>query len=66
MNAVKTALLLGLLSAVLLVGGEAIGGRSGLEYGLVIAVAMNFFSYFFSEKIALMSYSAQKVTPEEN
>ncbi len=66
MNAVKTALLLGLLSAILLFGGEAIGGRTGLEYGLVIAIFMNFFSYFFSDKIALMSYSAQPVTPEQN
>jgi heat shock protein HtpX len=66
MNAVKTVLLLGALSAILLIGGEWIGGRTGLEYGLAIAIFMNFFSYFFSEKIALMSYAAQPVTPEEN
>lgn len=66
MNAVKTALLLGLLSGILLFGGEMIGGRTGLEYGLAIAIFMNFFSYFFSEKLALMSYSAQPVTPQDN
>jgi heat shock protein HtpX len=66
MNGVKTALLLGLLSGILLLGGEAVGGRTGLEYGLVIAIAMNFFSYFFSEKLSLMMYSAQPVTPEQN
>ncbi len=66
MNSLKTVLLLGLLSGVLLVGGEAIGGRQGLQYALVIAIVMNFASYFFSDKIALMSYSAQAVTPEEN
>jgi heat shock protein HtpX len=66
MNAVKTALLLGLLSALLLLGGEAIGGRSGLEIALVIAVAMNFFGYFFSDKVALSMYRAQLVTPTEN
>ncbi|HEV2200718.1 MAG TPA: zinc metalloprotease HtpX [Bryobacteraceae bacterium] len=66
MNSLKTVLLLGLLSGVLLFGGEAIAGRQGLEWGLVIAVGMNFFSYFFSDKLALMSYSAQPVTPEEN
>jgi heat shock protein HtpX len=66
MNALKTVLLLGLMSAVLLVGGEAIGGRQGLEWGLLLAVGMNFFSYFFSDKLALMSYSAQPVTPDEN
>jgi len=57
MNAVKTAFLLGLLSAILLVGGEAIGGRRGLETALVIAVAMNFFGYFFSDKMALGMYA---------
>jgi heat shock protein HtpX len=66
MNALKTVLLLGLMSAVLLVGGEAIGGRQGLEWGLLLAVGMNFFSYFFTDKLALMSYSAQPVTPDEN
>ena len=66
MNSLKTVLLLGLLSGLLLFGGEMIGGRTGLEYGLLIAVAMNFFSYFFSDRIALMSYSAKPITPEEN
>lgn len=66
MNALKTTLLLGLLSGLLLFGGEMIGGRTGLEYGLVIAIAMNFFSYFFSDKLALMTYSARPVTPQEN
>ncbi len=66
MNSVKTVLLLGLLSGILLVGGEALGGSRGLEYGLVLAIGMNFFSYFFSDKLALMSYSAQSVTPEES
>ncbi|MGD0498079.1 MAG: zinc metalloprotease HtpX [Bryobacteraceae bacterium] len=66
MNTLKTALLLGLLSAILLVGGEALGGRQGLIYGLGIAAAMNFASYFFSDKIALSMYSAQPVTETEN
>jgi len=66
MNGVKTALLLGVLSGVLLLGGEMIGGRRGLETALVIAVAMNFFSYYFSDKMALAMYSAAPVTPTEN
>lgn len=65
MNALKTALLLGLLSGVLLFAGEAIGGTTGLEYGLIAAIGMNAFSYFFSEKLSLMTYSAQPVTPQE-
>jgi heat shock protein HtpX len=66
MNSLKTVLLLGALSGLLLFGGELVGGRNGLEIGLMLAVGMNFFSYFFSDKLALMSYSAQPVTPEEN
>lgn len=66
MNGVKTALLLGLMSAVLLVGGQMIGGRQGLTTAIFIAVIMNFASYFFSDKIALMSYGAKPVTPTDN
>jgi len=66
MNGLKTALLLGLLSGLLLFGGEALGGRNGLYTALFIAVAMNFFGYFFSDKMALSMYSAQPVTPTEN
>jgi heat shock protein HtpX len=66
MNGLKTALLLGLLSAVLLVGGEAIAGRNGLYMGLAMAAVMNFASYFFSDKIALAQYGAQLVTETEN
>jgi len=66
MNALKTTLLLGALSGLLLFGGELIGGRQGLYTALVIAVAMNFFGYFFSDKMALSMYSAEPVTPSEN
>ncbi len=65
-NTVKTALLLGLLSGLLLVGGEAIAGRQGLYYALVFAALMNFVGYFFSDKIALAMYSAQPVSETEN
>jgi heat shock protein HtpX len=62
MNAMKTTLLLGLLSGLLIIGGGAIAGERGLAFGLVMAVAMNFLSYFFSEKMALMSARAQRVS----
>jgi heat shock protein HtpX len=65
-NTIKTAALLALMSAVLVVGGGAMGGRNGMYFGLAIAVAMNFSSYFFSDKIALMSYNAQPVTESQN
>src|SRR5688572_3068208 len=66
MNALKTTLLLGVMSGLLLMGGQALGGKNGLYIGLLIAVGMNFFSYFFSEKIALSMYSAQRVSETEN
>lgn len=66
MSSLKTALLLGLLSGLLLLGGEFIGGRNGLEMGLILAIGMNFFSYFFSDKLSLMMYSAQPLTPQDN
>jgi len=65
-NSLKTALLLGLLTALLLIGGQAVGGRQGLYVALFFAIAMNFSGYFFSEKIALSMYSAQPVTETEN
>ncbi|MGC9970286.1 MAG: M48 family metalloprotease [Bryobacteraceae bacterium] len=66
MNRLKTALLLGLLSGVLLLLGERLGGGNGLVIGLGLAVAMNFASYFFSDKIALSTYSAQPVSESQN
>ena len=65
-NTIKTVLLLGALSALLILGGQAFGGRNGLYLGLFFAVAMNFAGYFFSDKIALATYSAQPVTETEN
>jgi heat shock protein HtpX len=65
MNSLKTVLLLGLMSGILLFGGEALGGSRGLEIGLMLAIGMNFFSYFFSDRIALASYAAQAVTPAD-
>jgi len=66
MNGLKTVALLGVLSGLLLVGGELIGGQRGLVWALAIAVAMNFFSYFFSDRMALAMYSARPLTPQEN
>ena len=63
-NALKTAALLGLLSAILVLGGGALAGERGIEYGLFFAVAMNFASYYFSDKIALATSGAQPLTQE--
>ncbi len=63
-NSVKTAMLLGLLTGILLFLGS-FWGESGLTIGLVIAVLMNFGSYFFSDKIALSMYGAKPVARED-
>jgi heat shock protein HtpX len=53
------------LSVLLVVVGGAIGGRSGMQIALLMAVVINFISYFFSDKIALKSSGAQPVTREQ-
>ncbi len=63
-NAIKTAALLGLLSGVLLLVGNALGGRQGLLVAFAFAAVMNFGSYWFSDKLILAMYRAQPVGPE--
>lgn len=66
MNTLKTAFFLGLLSALILVLGNAVAGRRGLIVALGLAAAMNFFSYWFSDRIVLALYRAQPVTREQS
>ena len=63
-NALKTALLLGALSALLMMFGELLGGAQGLMFGFVFAVITNLGSYWFSDKIVLAMYRAKQVGPE--
>src|SRR5512145_476625 len=60
-NGLKTALLLGALSGLLLLLGEALGGAQGLMFGFIFAGVMNFGSYWFSDKIVLAMYRAKQV-----
>ena len=60
-NTVKTALLLGTLSALTMLIGEMLGGAGGMVAGFFFAVAANFGSYWFSDKIVLRMYNAQEV-----
>src|SRR5438552_4658959 len=62
-NTVKTALLLGTLTAVLMFLGEALGGAQGMVVGFLFAVVTNFVSYWWSDKIVLRMYGAQEVGP---
>ena len=64
-KALKTALLLGLLTGFMIVVGDWLGGLRGMDMALAFAAVMNFVSYFFSDKIALMTYHAQPVTREQ-
>jgi len=65
MNTLKTTLLLTSLTLFLLFVGQYFGGRNGMLIALAIAVAMNFVSYFYSDKLALSMYRAQPATREQ-
>ncbi|MDQ6649872.1 MAG: zinc metalloprotease HtpX [Actinomycetota bacterium] len=64
-NGLKTAALLGLLSAAILFAGQLLGGRSGLVLALVISLGVNAFSYFFGDRMALRSMRAFPVSQAE-
>jgi heat shock protein HtpX len=63
-NSLKTVLLLGLLSGLLLALGEFLGGAQGLVFAFLFAGVMNFVSYWWSDKIVLKMYRAEQVGPE--
>jgi heat shock protein HtpX len=64
-NGLKTAVLFGVLGALFVVVGGVIAGRGGLIIGLLLAVAINAYSYFNSDKIALRSMAARPVSEAE-
>ena len=64
-NQIKTTILLAVMTAFILWVGNMIGGRQGMIFALVIAAGMNFFSYWYSDKIVLRMYRAREVTPGE-
>jgi heat shock protein HtpX len=61
-NGLKTAVLLGLMGGLILAAGALIGGRSGLFVALLIALGVNGFAYFNSDKLALRAMRAFPVT----
>jgi heat shock protein HtpX len=65
MNGLKTVMLMMMLTLLLVWGGAALGGRQGMTFALIFAFAINFFSYFFSDKIVLAMYRAKQVTEAE-
>jgi heat shock protein HtpX len=64
-NRVKTFILLAGLTVLMVLIGKALGGRSGMQIALILAVAMNFISYWYSDKIVLRMSGAQEVNQSE-
>ena len=60
-STLKTAILLGALTALLLILGGAFGGQTGLYFAFIVAIVMNVGSYWFSDKLVLRMYSATEV-----
>jgi heat shock protein HtpX len=60
-NMMKTAILMAAITALFMLIGQWMGGRAGMMLALVIALGMNFFSYWFSDKIVLRMYNAREV-----
>ena len=60
-NLLKTAVLMAAITALFMAIGSLLGGRQGMMLALVIAIGMNFFSYWFSDKLVLKMYNAQEV-----
>jgi len=65
-NVLKTGLLLGVLTALLVLIGAMLGGRQGMMIAFVLAVGMNFFSYWFSDRIVLKMHRAVEASPGRN
>jgi heat shock protein HtpX len=64
-NRIKTVLLLAGMTAFLILVGGLLGGRSGMYIAFTLALAMNFFSYWYSDKIVLRMYGAQEASPTD-
>jgi len=60
-NLLKTAVLMAAITALFMAIGAFIGGRAGMMFALLLAMGMNFFSYWFSDKLVLKMYNAQEV-----
>jgi heat shock protein HtpX len=66
MNSLKTTILLTCLTLLLVAMGSAIGGKGGMIIAFFMACVMNFFSYWFSDRIVLSMYGAQEITEQQN
>jgi len=64
-NWFKTTLLLGAMTVLIVWIGNLFGGRQGMVLAFVLAMGMNFFSYWYSDKIVLKMYRAREVSPQD-
>jgi heat shock protein HtpX len=65
MNTAKTIFLMTLIMVIFLLVGQLLGGTQGMTYALVLSVAMNFVTYWFSDKIVLAMYRAKEVSESD-
>jgi heat shock protein HtpX len=65
MNTLKTTFLMALLTVILVTAGGALGGQGGMVTAFIFALAMNGFSYWYSDKIVLRMYGAKEINPDE-
>lgn len=64
-NIAKTFILMAALTALFMMAGQALGGQSGMMFALIMALGMNFFAYWYSDKMALAMSKAREVSPGE-
>ena len=64
-NQIRTTILLAVMTALILWVGQLLGGRQGMIIALIFAAGMNFFSYWYSDKLVLKMYRAREATPEQ-
>jgi heat shock protein HtpX len=64
-NQIRTTILLAVMTALILWIGQLFGGRQGMIIALLLAAGMNFFSYWYSDKIVLKMYRAQEASPQQ-
>ena len=64
-NQIKTTFLLAIMTVFIVLIGQLLGGRQGMVIALVLAAGMNFFSYWYSDKLVLKMYRAQEASPQQ-
>jgi heat shock protein HtpX len=65
-NQIRTTILLALMTAFIIWIGQLLGGKQGMIIALIFAAGMNFFSYWYSDKLVLKSVQAREISPQDN